>query len=69
MKNLTLCGQPSFFFFNSYCEGLLCLWLSMGLAVEADLSNLESKLLAVAAKVCWSNIYNGEQLCWGGDDL
>lgn len=44
--------------------GLLMSFLAARmLTVEAHSSNLKSKLLIIAAKVCWSDIYYGEQLC------
>lgn len=39
------------------------------LTIEANLSNLESELLVVAAKVCWSHVYDREQLRRGGVHL
>lgn len=39
------------------------------LTVEAHSSHLESKLLVALAKVCWSHVYNREQLCRGGVNL
>lgn len=39
------------------------------LTIEANSSNLESKLLVALAKVDRSHIYDREQLCRGGVDL
>lgn len=57
-----------------FTENLLCVIFCLFiigkmLTIETNSSNLESKLLVAVAKVCWSHIYNREQLCRGGVNL